>query len=196
MIHKVAYTNKGGITLKRIFTTVAVFLCAMCISTTVFAHSHLSESNPTDGDVLSEPLSEIVLEFDGDIEQGSFMDVTTTDGKDVELEEIIINESTLTGTVAEPLTNGDFQVNWNIISADGHPMEGEFSFTVDSEVPESREEVTEDPVETEETEVGDATETAEQTTDDEESSSMTTILIVILVVIVIVGFILLIKRKK
>ncbi|KKE79299.1 hypothetical protein AFL42_05885 [Oceanobacillus caeni] len=168
----------------------------MCISTTVFAHSHLSESNPTDGDVLSEPLSEIVLEFDGDIEQGSFMDVTTTDGKDVELEEIIINESTLTGTVAEPLTNGDFQVNWNIISADGHPMEGEFSFTVDSEVPESREEVTEDPVETEETEVGDATETAEQTTDDEESSSMTTILIVILVVIVIVGFILLIKRKK
>ncbi|WP_068674017.1 copper resistance protein CopC [Oceanobacillus sp. Castelsardo] len=182
--------------MKRIFTTVAVFLFAMCISTTVFAHSHLSGSNPADGDIITEPLSEIVLEFDGAIEQGSFMDVTTTDGKDVELQELMIDEGTLTGTVVEPLTNGEYQVNWNIISADGHPLEGEFSFTVNSAVPESEEEVSEAPVETEKTEIGDTTETAEQTTDDEESSSMTTILIVILIVIVIVGFIFLIKRKK
>jgi copper resistance protein C len=182
--------------LKRIFITAAVFLFAMCISTTAFAHSHLSGSNPADGDVITEPLSEIVLEFDGTIEQGSFMDVTTTDGKDVEIEELIIDDGTLTGTVAEPLPNGEFQVNWNIISADGHPLEGEFSFTVNTTVPESEEEAIEDPVEQEKTEIDDTTETAEQTMDDEESSSMTTILIVILVVIVIVGFILLIKRKK
>lgn len=182
--------------MKRIFTTIAVFLLAMCISTTGFAHSHLSGSNPADGDVITEPLSEIVLEFDGTIEQGSFMDVTTTDGKDVELQELIIDEGTLTGTAAEPLINGEYQVTWNIISADGHPLEGEFSFTVNSTVPESEEEAIEEPVETEKTEVDDKTETAEQTMDDEESSSMTTILIVILVVIVIAGFILLMKRKK
>ena len=46
--------------------------------------------------------------------------------------------------------NDGYQVNWSIISADGHPLEGEFSFTVDAAVPESVEEVTEEPSEKEE----------------------------------------------
>ena len=185
--------------MKRIFTAVAAVLLAMSISTSAFAHSHIGGSNPADGDVVTEPLKEIVLEFDGQIEQGSFIDVTTTEGQAIELQEIIIGEGTLTGTVAEPLPNDEYQVNWSIISADGHPLEGEFSFTVNAPVPESVEEVTEEPSET--------TESAEQSTEDQEaaasadevekeSSSMTVILIVLLVVIVAGGFFLLTKRKK
>jgi copper resistance protein C len=185
--------------LKRLFTVVAAALLATSISTSAFAHSHLGGSNPADGDVVTEPLNEIVLEFDGQIEQGSFIDVTTTEGQAVELQEIIIGEGTLTGTVAEPLPNDEYQVNWSIISTDGHPLEGEFSFTVNAAVPESVEEVTEEPSET--------TESAEQSTEDpksatsaneveKESSSMTVVLIVLLVVIVIGGFFLLTKRKK
>ena len=135
----------GGFILKRMFTAVAAVLLAMSISTSAFAHSHLGGSNPADGDVVTEPLNEIVIEFDGQIEQGSFIDVTTTEGQDIELQEIIIGEGTLTGTVAEPLPNDEYQVNWSIISADGHPLEGEFSFTVNAAVPESVEEVTEEP---------------------------------------------------
>ena len=41
----------------------------------------LGGSNPADGDVVTEPLNEIVLEFDGQIEQGSFIDVKTTSGQ-------------------------------------------------------------------------------------------------------------------
>lgn len=189
----------GGFFLKRMYTVVAAVLLAMSISTSAFAHSHLGGSNPADGDVVTEPLNEIVIEFDGQIEQGSFIDVTTTEGQDVELQEINIGEGTLTGTVADPLPNDEYQVNWSIISADGHPLEGEFSFTVNASVPKSVEEVTEESSET--------TESAEQLSEDQEaaasedevkkeSSSMTVILIVLLVVIVIGGFFLLTKRKK
>lgn len=97
--------------MKRIFTAVAATFLATSISTNAFAHSHLGGSNPADGDVVTEPLNEIVLEFDGQIEQGSFIDVTTTEGQAVELQEIIIGEGTLTGTVAEPLPNDEYQVN-------------------------------------------------------------------------------------
>ena len=69
-------------------------------------------------------------------------------GKQIEVQDIIIGEGTLTGTVAEPLPNDDYQVNWSIISADGHPLEGEFSFTVNAPVSETVEEVTEEPSET------------------------------------------------
>jgi copper resistance protein C len=190
--------------VKRIFIAAVIFLLAMSISTSAFAHSHLEGSNPADGDVVTEPLSEIVLEFDGQIEQGSFMDVTTEEGQAIELQEIIIGEGTLTGTMAEPLPNNKYQVNWNIMSADGHPLEGEFSFTVNAEVPETGEE----PVKTTEAvEDEGITESTEPPTEGQESetsanevdqgsSSMTVILIILLVVIVIGFFILLIKRKK
>ncbi len=190
----------GGITMKRIFIAIVAVLAAMTISTTsAFAHSHLGGSNPADGDVVSEPLNEIVLEFDGQIEQGSFIDVKTAKGKEIKLEDIIIGEGTLTGTVAEPLPNDEYQVNWSIISADGHPLEGEFSFTVNVPVSETVEEEPEKPSET--------TKPAEQPTEDKEqpaaakdvakeSTSMTVILIVLLVIIVVAGFYFLTKRKK
>ena len=189
----------GGVILKRMFTVVAAILLTMSLSISAFAHSHLEGSNPADGEIVTEPLNEIVLEFDGQIEQGSFIDVKTTKGQAIELQETIIGDGALTGTVAEPLPNDEYQVNWSIISADGHPLEGEFSFTVNASVPESVEEITEEPSE--------ATESAEQSTEkqedvasadevEKESSSMPVILIVLLIVIVVGGFLLLTKRKK
>ena len=192
--------------MKRLFTAVAAILLAMSISTSAFAHSHISGTNPADGEVVTEPLQEIILEFDGDIEQGSFIDVTTTSGEEIDVQDIIIGEGTLTGTLAEPLQNDDYQVNWSIISADGHPLEGEFTFAVDAPVSESEEEVTEEPSVTEES--SETEESAEQTTEDQEteaaadeveeesSSSMTVILIVLLIVIVAGAIFFLTKRKK
>ena len=185
-----------------------IALLVMCFSTSAFAHSHLHGSNPADGDVVTESLNEIVLEFDGQIEEGSFIEVTTTEGEAVEVQNIVIGEGTLTGTVAEPLANDDYQVNWSIISADGHPLEGEFAFTVDAEVPDATEEEdsaeseaveeedTEEPAETDVVEEEQPTESTEQVTEEEDSSSSTIgIIIAVIVVIVIFGFFLL-RRKK
>ena len=43
----------------------------------------------------------------------------------------------MTGTFTNALENGDYTVVWNIIGADGHPIAGEFSFTVDVPVSET-----------------------------------------------------------
>lgn len=210
--------------MKRLFTAAIIILLMTCFSTSAFAHSHIQGSNPADGDVVTEQLSEVVIEFDGGIEEGSFIELTTAEGEAVDVQDIVIGEGTLTGTLAEPLANDDYQVNWSIISADGHPLEGEFTFTVDAEVSEPAEEETEEPAETEtaedegteepaetetaeeeeaeesaETETAEeeqATESAEQVNDEEDSSSMTVIIIVVLAIIVIVGLFLLLKRKK
>lgn len=194
--------------MKQVFTMIASVLLAMTISTSAFAHSHLGGSNPGDGDVITEPLNEIVLEFDGQIEQGSFIEVTTTEGQAVKIQELIVGEDTLTGTLAEPLPNDEYQVNWSIISGDGHPLEGEFSFTVDAEVPEVVEEEVEEPLEGEEaTQSEETTEAAQESSenqestisaDDEEqgSSFMTVVLIVLIVVIVIGAFFLFRKKGK
>ena len=189
--------------MKHIFATAVAAFLALSFSVNAFAHSHLGESNPTDGEIVTEPLNEIVLEFDGRIEQGSFIDVTTTSGQAVEIQELIIGEGTLTGTVAEPLPNNEYQVNWSIISADGHPLEGEFSFTVNVPAAESTEGVTEEPSETTNA-VEETPESTEQSSenpetaseDEEASSSITVILIVLLVIIVVVSFFFLTKRRK
>lgn len=194
--------------MKRIFSAAIVVILVTCFSTSAFAHSHIQGSNPADGDVVTEPLEEIVLEFDGGIEQGSFIEVTTTAGEAVEVQDIEIGEGTLTGTVAEPLANDEYQVNWSIISADGHPLEGEFTFTVDAEVPEAVEEEEqaetetvedEEPEEQAETETpqdDSATESAEQIDEGEGSSSTMIMVIVGLAILAIVGYILFMKRKR
>ena len=51
--------------MKGIFTAAAAVLLALSISNSVLAHSHLGGSNPADGDIVSEPLNEIRLEFEG-----------------------------------------------------------------------------------------------------------------------------------
>ena len=184
--------------LKHIVTAVVTVVLAMSLSNSAFAHSHFGESNPADGEVITEPLHEIVLEFDGKIEQGSYIDVTTTSGQVIELQETIIGEGTLTGTVAEPLPNDEYQVNWSIISVDGHPLEGDFSFTVNAPISESGEKVTEEAPETTNA-VEEPTEMQESASTDEEekeSSSTTVILIVLVVILVAGGFFLLTRRKK
>lgn len=188
----------GGVILKLMFTVVA-FLLTMSISTSAFAHSHLGGSNPADGDVVKEPLNEIVLEFDGQIEQGSFIDLTTTEGQAIDMQEIIIGEGTLTGTLAEPLPNDEYKANWSIISADGHPLEGEFTFTVNAPVSESVDEESEEPSESTESSIENQDETSaeEEVDETEETSSSTTIMLIVIIAVILVGgFFLLRKRKK
>lgn len=192
--------------MKYIFSIVAAIFLATTISTSTFAHSNLGGSNPKDGEVITEPLKEVVLEFDGQIEQGSFIDIKTKEGQVVELQEIIIGEGTLTGTVVEPFPNDEYQVNWSIISADGHPLEGEFSFIVNVVVPETEKEETSEPSKPTEANDGEGTiESSEQSTEeeepltkaDEENKESTSLAVFpILFLIILSGIILLNKRKK
>jgi methionine-rich copper-binding protein CopC len=96
----------------------------------VSAHTHLKDSSPTDGEVVEQPLKEIHLYFETKVEQNSSFEIKNSNGAAIPVNEIVVEAERLSGELAEPLANDRYHVFWKIIGADGHPIEGEFSFTV------------------------------------------------------------------
>lgn len=188
--------------MKKILGVLTVLTFTMMFSMQAFAHSSLSGSNPNDGEVKTEPVQEITLNFDGKIMEGSFIEITTTNGEAIEVTNFEIGDGYLTGTVAEPLANNDYTVNWSIISADGHPLEGSFSFTVNAPVvtePSEDEETNEEQSseQSNSNEENDmANETVEKDDSEEQSNSFIFIVLAIAALVLIVGSVFVLKRKK
>ncbi|MGE6415292.1 copper resistance CopC family protein [Planococcus kocurii] len=97
-------------------------------SSAVFAHTALESANPAEGDVVTEELQEMVLEFNTDLEQGSSFTVEDERGQEVPIG-VEIGGQSMTGTLGAAIANGTYTVNWEIIGADGHPIEGTYTFT-------------------------------------------------------------------
>ena len=112
--------------LKKIILIAVLLLVS--IVPNAFAHSHLERSTPSEGEVISEELRKITLTFSGKIEQGSTFKLLDPKKQSVSVNELTLADTELTGTIPGSLINGTYVVVWNIISADGHQMEGEFSF--------------------------------------------------------------------
>ncbi|MFJ8245935.1 copper resistance protein CopC [Peribacillus asahii] len=187
---------------------LATFIFIFVISPNAFAHTHLGSSSPKDGQVVTEKLREITLNFEGKIEQGSKFELSNTQGQSIPVENISIDEGEMTGNLANPLENGEYLVNWNIIGADGHPIDGEFSFTVNvsgSETPAEPTNETEQPVQEEATnehehehEQTDEQLASEETEETEESQLPSYLIpaIIIVLIVLIIGTFFGLRRKK
>lgn len=153
--------------MKRFMPVAAAAIVTTTMSLPAFAHSELTDSNPTDGQVVKKALDEVSITFSGKIEKGSDITVTDSKGKEVESNDLTIHNTEMTASFDKPLANDDYQVDWNVLSADGHPVEGTYSFSVDAkEVKEEKaaETTTEEKVETKEKEEKPATPTEEEAT--------------------------------
>lgn len=93
------------------------------------AHTHLSSSNPAEGQVVVEDLKEITLTFDGAIEKLSTMKLLK-DGNEIPALQVQIEGTQIMGILSEQLENGEYLIQWNISGEDGHPIAGEIPFTV------------------------------------------------------------------
>ncbi|WP_058308524.1 copper resistance CopC family protein [Gracilibacillus massiliensis] len=194
--------------MKRVIIMIIGILLISPLAISVPALSHLEESNPSDGEEVMEQVEDIVLIFDGAIEEGSTLAIANTSGEAIDVQDTIIDESTLTATLSQPLPNDEYEVNWSIISTDGHPLEGNFMFTVNAPVTEetqeeeaseqSEVETSED--ETLEEETTDTTESETSAADNEETESTDNMffitLFIVVVIFAVVGMILMIKRRK
>ena len=188
--------------MKKFITAITAILFTFSLNTYAFAHSHIGETIPADGEVVTEALSEVVLNFEDGIEQGSLMEIYASNGDPIEISEIVVGDNQLIGTLANPLPNDEYKVEWAIISADGHPLTGNYTFTVNiDEVPV----VEEEPSQRDETEVAEETVSNEeqvgsQETNQEEetkaSSSMTWTVVGFIALILIVVVAVLSRRKK
>lgn len=174
------------------------FLMLFTFTNTVAAHTGLDNSSPKDGEVVTEQVQEISLDFETKIEKGSTFEVNAVNGPAVPITNITLNEKHMSGTVEQPLENGEYLVQWEIIGADGHPIEGEITFFVEME---QTEELKKEPVDEEKELKDDANSdppSSEKMENQQESLSISVLvtILVILTLIIIGTFFIFFRRKK
>jgi copper resistance protein C len=184
----------GGIIVKKIVLITFAFM--FVFTNNALAHTGLGTSSPENGGVVTEELREISLTFEGKIEQGSRLEVSDSNGQSIPVEDVLIEDTQMTGTLPNALENGDYTVVWNIIGADGHPIQGDFSFTVivpGSKIPAESEDVSQDA-----SQDGAPLEDVEDTKTNEQSQLPSYLIPVIVIglVAIIVGIFVGLRRKN
>lgn len=98
------------------------------------AHDTLTDSAPADGDSGPAP-TEVELTFSGEIAAvGAAVEVSGPDGV-VSEGAPEVDGATVIQTLAADVPAGDYQVVWRVTSSDGHPISGEYAFTVEEAAP-------------------------------------------------------------
>ncbi|BBV87331.1 TPA: CopC domain-containing protein YobA [Enterobacter kobei] len=110
-----------------------VFLASVVISPTVLAHAHLKQQSPAADSVVSAPQS-LTLNFSEGIEPG-FSGVVVTDAHKQVVKTGAVtrdekNKAQLSVPLAQTLATGTYQVDWHVVSVDGHKTKGSYHFSV------------------------------------------------------------------
>ncbi|WP_419962437.1 copper resistance CopC family protein [Psychrobacillus sp. BM2] len=181
---------------KILWMTIA---CVFLFSNSALAHTGLESSTPDQGSTVIEKLDEITLTFLTKIEETSSFTVTNSADELVEVDGITVNDNILTGNVKESMENGAYQINWKIIGADGHPIEGVIDFVLDApEEVEAVEPTTQqtDAVEPNESSTEEIETTVAADNEEEESSNSPVGIIIVLVILVALAAWWMARRNK
>lgn len=99
------------------------------------AHSKLESAVPAQDASIAASPERIELTFNTKIEKLSNLKVLNAAGEEMDTEKAEVNGETMSGAVPSVLPNGIYMVKWTIIGADGHSVEGNYTFTVDAPAP-------------------------------------------------------------
>ncbi|MFY0401688.1 copper homeostasis periplasmic binding protein CopC [Pantoea dispersa] len=98
------------------------------------AHAHLKTPVPADNAVVERAPQQLTLTFTEDIEPAfSGVVLINAQQQPVALEKAQLNpqqHDQLIVPIAQPLASGQYQVNWHVLSVDGHKTKGSYSFSV------------------------------------------------------------------
>lgn len=122
---------------RRAVVTLWLVLLGSLVLTTVWpataaAHTELQSSQPSDGEIVGEPVSQISLTFTRPVEPVSD-GLTAFDENGLEYRPDATDSAD--GQIwhmyyETPLGSGHYEVYWRVAAADAHIIEGSFSFTV------------------------------------------------------------------
>lgn len=124
------------ISFRRVRTTAALTaslaLAAFLGTAPAQAHDALASTSPTDGQTITTNPGKVSITLTNPpntkIPGSNMLKVTAPDGHVVSNGEVTLEGATLS-TAAEIDHDGKHTVQWRAVSADGHPIEGTFSFT-------------------------------------------------------------------
>lgn len=106
-------------------------LLALAPATPAAAHSALRDQNPGDGESVVTAPPTLSLGFNEDlIDAGTTVTVTGADGREWTDGAATVQGSELEQPLSTEVPAGTYSVMWRVVSADGHPIDGTFDFTV------------------------------------------------------------------
>ena len=95
------------------------------------AHATLIGTSPGQGSTLRVAPRQVVLEFDESVQTNfAVVDVVGPDGVALSSGDVSVTDNTVIARVRPPTVAGDFTVAWRVVSDDGHPVDGQFSYTL------------------------------------------------------------------
>jgi methionine-rich copper-binding protein CopC len=95
------------------------------------AHASLVSTDPTDGSQVETAPKTVELTFSQDLDTG-FVAVMAPDGTKVGTSEPRLSGARMSADLAESHQSGMYTVAYRVVSVDGHPVTGQFSFTATS----------------------------------------------------------------
>ncbi|HEX6446373.1 MAG TPA: copper resistance CopC family protein [Streptosporangiales bacterium] len=106
-------------------------LAALATPSPAVAHDVLIGTAPKARSTVTAPRSTVVLTFN-DAVQTSFAEVVVSDaaGDELSVGKPDVVDDTVTQRIQPFRSAGGYRVSWRIVSADGHPVSGTFTFTV------------------------------------------------------------------
>lgn len=189
--------------MSRIRTTLAAVAVAVIaglgFAAPAAAHDTIVSSTPAADEQLTTAPEQITLTFSNELlsleeNSGTAMTVHDESGADWVAGAPVVQGDTVTTPLKPGMPNGSFLVTWKVVSSDGHPTSGEYSFSLaaaDAPVVE--------PTKTPEQPIATATPEQSETPAPAESDASPWPLLIGLGVVVlaaIVVFIIILVRKK
>ncbi|EOY8403599.1 CopC domain-containing protein YobA [Enterobacter asburiae] len=110
-----------------------VFVASTMMTPSVLAHAHLNQQVPAADSEVTAPQA-LTLNFSEGIEPG-FSGVVVTDAQKQVIKTGIAtrdekNKAQLTVPLEQTLAEGTYQVDWHVVSVDGHKTKGSYHFSV------------------------------------------------------------------
>ena len=120
-------------TRRSITTLAAAAVLLMGGTAAAFAHAHLVRATPAAGGTMQAAPTEVMLRFSEKLEpKFSSAVVRDSAGKQVNKADATVDQADrmIMRVVLPPLEPGVYKVEWRVMSADTHKVDGDFTFTV------------------------------------------------------------------
>lgn len=119
--------------MKRTLSALLTLLISFMGIQNANAHAQLTSSFPGKNQIITSIPTFIWLEFDGDLLQFDKREVnkiTVTNNKNqkVDFGGTIVGGARISTKIKSTLTAGKYLITYRIVSEDGHPVQGSFSF--------------------------------------------------------------------
>ena len=117
--------------LRLLAATVTACLALLLGAAPAFAHTRLESSDPADGSSVATGPDTVSLTFNEDIQaEFAVLKVVGPDGTEYQNGSVSAGGGQVSTAVSPLGPAGTYQVNYRVVSDDGHPVQGKLSFTL------------------------------------------------------------------